>query len=63
MIIFLKSPSFYSAKGVDVLGDVVSRPELRRWEMDDAHDRFELELDINDERPEISTLHKTPTTN
>jgi hypothetical protein len=44
----------FSSRGFDILGDVVSRPELRRWEIDDAHHRFELDLDINDEQPETS---------
>lgn len=39
------------------MGDVVSRPEFRFWEINDAHPRFDYELNLFDEQPELSMSH------
>ncbi len=35
------------------MGEILSRPELRHWEIDDASPRLEFDLDVYDERPEL----------
>ena len=42
------------SRGIDILAEVISRPELRQWEIDDAHARLEFDLDVYDEKPELS---------
>jgi ubiquinol-cytochrome c reductase core subunit 2 len=44
------------SRGIDILAEVISRPELRPWEMDNAHARLEFDLDVYDEKPELSKL-------
>jgi len=41
------------SRGIDILAEVISRPELRQWEIDDAHARLEFDLDVYDEKPEL----------
>jgi len=41
------------ARGIDILSEVISRPELKHWEIDDARPRLEFDLDVYDERPEL----------
>ena len=44
------------ARGVDILGEVVSRPEFRHWEIHDAEPRLQFELNVYDEQPEIRVV-------
>jgi len=43
----------HSARALDVLAEVVSRPEFRHWEIKDANPRLQLDLDYYDEQPEL----------
>lgn len=48
-------------RGVDILAEVISRPELRHWEVSDAKDRLAFDLDVLDQKPELRVmelLHK-----
>ena len=38
------------------MGEIISRPELRHWEIHDAESRLKFDLDVYDEKPELSTL-------
>jgi hypothetical protein len=38
------------------LGEVISTPELRHWEIHDAEPRLKFDLDVYDETPELSNL-------
>ena len=42
------------SRGIDILAEVISRPELKHWEIDDARPRLEFDLNVYDERPELS---------
>ncbi|CAF0830809.1 unnamed protein product [Brachionus calyciflorus] len=42
-----------AARGVDILSEIVSRPELRFWEIDDARPRLEFDLDSYDQQNEL----------
>lgn len=44
------------SRGVDILAEIISRPELRRWECEDASDRLKLDLDIYDQKPELKIV-------
>jgi len=49
------------ARGIDILAEVISRPEFRHWEIDDAEPRLEFDLDVYDEKPELrieDLIHK-----
>lgn len=39
------------------MGEILSRPELRHWEIDDARPRLEFDLDVYDEKPELRMNH------
>jgi ubiquinol-cytochrome c reductase core subunit 2 len=41
------------------LGDLVSRPEFRHWEIHDALPRFEFDLNVLDEQPEVRIVELT----
>lgn len=41
------------ARGVDILAEIVSRPELRHWEVSDAKARLLFDLDVYDSSPEL----------
>ena len=43
-----------SDRGVDILGEIVTKPELRSWEVHDAHKRLDFDLDVYDESPQLS---------
>lgn len=45
-----------SARAIDILGEVVSRPSFRHWEIDDARPRLDFDLDVYDETPELSKI-------
>ncbi len=53
MLIIIKWINF-SQRGVEILDEIINRPEFRHWEIDDAHPRLNFELDVYDEQPEIS---------
>lgn len=49
------------ARGLEILGEIVSKPELRHWEIHDAHPRLVFDLDVYDEMPEkrlVDLIHK-----
>lgn len=46
------SRSNYS-RAVDIFGEIISRPQLRHWEIDEARPRLLFDLDVYDEKPEI----------
>ncbi len=50
----LESTRQHLSRGVDILSEIVSRPEFRHWEIDDAKARLEFDLDVYDEKPELS---------
>ena len=39
---------------MEILDEIINRPEFRHWEIDDAHARLEFDLDVYDEQPETS---------
>lgn len=41
------------SRGVDILAEILSRPELRHWEIDDARPRLAFDLDVYDQKPEL----------
>lgn len=50
-----------AARGVDVLGEILSRPEFRHWEVSDASARLDFDLDVYDERADlqfVDLVHK-----
>lgn len=50
------------ARAIDILGEVVSRPTFRHWEIDDARPRLDFDLDVYDETPELKfadLIHKS----
>lgn len=40
-------------RSVDILGEIISRPQLRHWEISEAEPRLEFDLDVYDESPEL----------
>jgi ubiquinol-cytochrome c reductase core subunit 2 len=40
-------------RSVDILGEIISRPQLRHWEISDAEPRLEFDLDVYDESPHL----------
>jgi hypothetical protein len=44
------------SRGIDILAEIISRPELRFWEINDAKERLEFDLDVYDEKAELSEL-------
>jgi len=60
-VYLLENTRNQSDRAVDVLGEIVSRPELRRWEIEDNRHRLEFDLDVYDEQPELrisDLIHK-----
>jgi ubiquinol-cytochrome c reductase core subunit 2 len=49
----LESTRDTTARAVDILGEIISRPELRRWEIHDSQPRFLFDLDVYDETAEL----------
>lgn len=50
-----------TARGVDILSEIISRPELRHWEINDARARLEFDLDVYDQQDElriVDLIHK-----
>lgn len=39
-------------RGVEILDEIINRPEFRHWEISDAHARLEFDLNVYDEQPE-----------
>lgn len=54
MTYMLESTRNNLSRGIDILAEVISRPELRHWEIDDARERLEFDLDVYNEKPELS---------
>lgn len=54
MTYLLESTRSNLSKGIDILSEVISRPEFRHWEIDDASGRLEFDLDVYAEKPELS---------
>ncbi|RNA42134.1 cytochrome b-c1 complex subunit mitochondrial [Brachionus plicatilis] len=57
----LESTRNNTSRGVDILSEIISRPQLRHWEIDDARSRLEFELDVYDQQPElkiVEMIHK-----
>lgn len=52
----LESARSNTARGVDILGEILSRPELRHWEIDDAMPRLNFDLDVYDERIDLQLV-------
>lgn len=52
-VYLLETTRNHLSRGVDILAEIVSRPELRRWECEDASARLKLDLDIYDQKPEL----------
>ena len=51
----------YSEAGVDILGDIVTRPAFKPWEVQDASSRLNLDLALLDQQPQVQLmegLHK-----
>lgn len=44
------------SRGVDILAEIVSRPELRHWEISDAKERLKFDLDVLDQKPELKVM-------
>lgn len=44
------------SRGVDVLAEIVSRPELHHWEITDAKERLKFDLDVLDQKPELRVM-------
>lgn len=44
-------PNF--ARAVDIFGEIISRPQFRHWEIDEARPRLNFDLDVYDESPEL----------
>lgn len=42
-----------TSRAVDIMGEVISRPELRHWEIHDSEPRLTFDLDCYDETPEL----------
>jgi len=53
MTYLLESTRSNLSRGIDILAEVISRPEFRHWEIHDAYGRLELDLDIYGEKPEL----------
>jgi len=53
MTYMLESTRNNLSRGIDILAEVISRPELRHWEIDDARERLEFDLDVYNEKPEL----------
>ena len=43
-----------SGRAIDILGEIISRPQFRHWEIHDALPRLTFDLDVYDEKPELS---------
>lgn len=43
-------------RGVDILAEIISRPEFFRWEVEDARARLNFDLDTYDQKPEIKLI-------
>lgn len=52
----LESARGNTARGVDIMGEILSRPELRHWEIDDAQPRLNFDLDVYDERVDLQLV-------
>ncbi len=42
------------SRGVDILAEIISRPEFYRWEVDDSKARLKFDLDVYEQKPELS---------
>ena len=42
-----------SSRAIDILGEILSRPELRHWEIHDSEPRLKFDLDVYDETAEL----------
>lgn len=49
----LESTRNKMATCIDAIGDVLSKPEFRQWELDDTHARFDFDLNVYDAKPEL----------
>lgn len=48
-------------RAADIFGEIISRPQLRHWEIDEARPRLLFDLDVYDEQPETrigDLIHK-----
>jgi ubiquinol-cytochrome c reductase core subunit 2 len=60
-VYLLESTRNNLSRGVDILAEIISRPEFRHWEILDAKPRLQLDLDICGEKPElrvVELIHK-----
>lgn len=52
----LEATRDHLSRGVDILAEIISRPELRHWEVSDAKNRLNFDLDVYDQRPELKVV-------
>jgi len=52
----LESTRNATSRAVDLVGEVISRPEFRHWEVHDAEPRLHFDLDCYDEMPEVKLV-------
>jgi len=52
----LEATRDHLSRGVDILAEIISRPELRHWEVSDAKERLNFDLDVFDQRPELKAV-------
>lgn len=55
-VYLLESTRNNLSRGVDILAEIVSRPEFYRWEVDDAKARLNFDLDVYDQKPELKIV-------
>lgn len=49
----LETTRQHTQRGADILGEILSRPEFRHWEINDAKPRLGFDLDVYDERVDL----------
>ena len=56
MTYLLESTRNATSRAVDIVGEIISRPEFRHWEIHDSEPRLQFDLDVYDETPEIKLV-------
>lgn len=55
-VYLLESTRNNLARGIDILAEVISRPEFNHWEVDDAKERLIFDIDVYNQKPELKLV-------